>query len=165
MQKITKTLPSAHHCTTLSGCIFATKACIAKKNLINSNISSRHPHNMPNFGPRKAEISLPVWGMSANFNGFRIMAALLHGTLEWASAKLCGVEERAPPIFGRVVVTLGIGAHFYLSFFLADKTSQGNTVNCCLLFCHRSRCFASRIVPVPPGSTSILQFTYSFPSY
>jgi len=24
----------------------------------------------------------------------------------------CGVEQRAPPIFGRVAITLGIGPHF-----------------------------------------------------
>ena len=29
----------------------------------------------------------------------------------WASAKLCGVEHRAPPIFGRAAITLGIGPH------------------------------------------------------
>jgi len=27
----------------------------------------------------------------------------------WTSAKLCGVEQRAPPIFGRAAITLGIG--------------------------------------------------------
>jgi len=31
------------------------------------------------FGPLAAEISLPVWGTPANFNGFRVLAALLHG--------------------------------------------------------------------------------------
>jgi len=30
---------------------------------------------------------------------------------QWASAKLCGVEQTAPPIFGRVAITLGIGPH------------------------------------------------------
>jgi len=30
----------------------------------------------------------------------------------WASAKLCGVEQRAPPVFGRATITLGIGPHF-----------------------------------------------------
>jgi len=29
----------------------------------------------------------------------------------WASAKLCGVVKRAPPIFGRAAITLGIGPH------------------------------------------------------
>jgi len=43
-------------------------------------MSSRCPHNMVNFGPLAAEISLPVWGTPANFNGFRVLAALLHGS-------------------------------------------------------------------------------------
>jgi len=30
---------------------------------------------------------------------------------QWARAKLCGVEHRAPPIFGRATITLGIGPH------------------------------------------------------
>jgi len=38
------------------------------------------PHNMSNIGPLTAEIGLPVWGTPANFNGFRVLAALLHGT-------------------------------------------------------------------------------------
>ena len=36
---------------------------------------------MVNFGLLAAEIILLVWGTPANFNGFRILAALLHGTL------------------------------------------------------------------------------------
>jgi len=28
-----------------------------------------------------AEIGLPVWGNQAHFNGFRVLAALLHGTV------------------------------------------------------------------------------------
>ena len=83
MQKIAKNWPSVHHRTTVSGCIFATKACIdnRKKNLLNCNISSRCPHNMANFGPLTAEIGLPVWGTPANFSGFRVLAVLLYGTL------------------------------------------------------------------------------------
>jgi len=34
-----------------------------------------------NFGALAAEICWRVWGTSANFNGFRVLAALLHGTL------------------------------------------------------------------------------------
>jgi len=41
---------------------------------------------------------------------------------QWASAKLCGVEQRAPPIFGRAAITLGIGPHS--SFFMGQKTPQ-----------------------------------------
>jgi len=52
-----------------------------EKNLLSSNISSTCPQNMVNFGPLAAEIGLVVWGTHANFNGFRILAELLHGTL------------------------------------------------------------------------------------
>ena len=36
---------------------------------------------MVNFGPLAAEISSLVWGTLANFSGFCVLAALLHGTL------------------------------------------------------------------------------------
>ena len=35
---------------------------------------------MLNFGPLAAEIISLVWGTPGNFNGFRVLAALLHGT-------------------------------------------------------------------------------------
>jgi len=74
--------PSAQHRTTLSGYIFSTKARIDnRKKILSSIISSTCPHNMVNFGPLAAEIGSGVWGTLANFNGFRVLAALLHGTL------------------------------------------------------------------------------------
>ena len=33
---------------------------------------------MVNFGPLTAEIRSEVWGTPANFNGFRVLASLLH---------------------------------------------------------------------------------------
>jgi len=36
---------------------------------------------MVNFGPLAAEIVSLVWGTPANFNGFRVLAALLHDTV------------------------------------------------------------------------------------
>jgi len=75
-----KTLPSRHHRTTLSGYIFETKARIDNwKNLLSSNMSSTCPHNMVKFGPLTAKIGSGVWGTPANFNWFRVLAALLHG--------------------------------------------------------------------------------------
>ena len=71
---------------------------------------------MVNFGPLMAEIRWRIWGTPANFNGFRVLTALLHGIQYWASAKLCGVEQRAPPIFGRAAITLGIGPHSSLKY-------------------------------------------------
>ena len=76
-------MPSRHHRTTLSGCMFATDTCIdiRKKNLLNSSTSSTCPDNMVNFVPLTAEIGSGVCCTPANFIGFSILAALLHGTL------------------------------------------------------------------------------------
>jgi len=49
------------------------------KNWLSSNISPTRSHNMVNFGPLAAEIGSVVWGTQSNFNGFRILASLLHG--------------------------------------------------------------------------------------
>jgi len=80
--KMTQKSPSAQHRTNLSGYIFATKARIdnQKKNLLSSDISSRCPRNMVNFGLLAAEIGPVVWSTPANFNGFRVLAPLLHDT-------------------------------------------------------------------------------------
>jgi len=61
-------------------------------------------HNMANFGPLAAEISSLVWGTPENFNGFRVLAALLHGTLVVGVSQTRGVEQRAPRIFGRAAI-------------------------------------------------------------
>ena len=47
------------------------------KKLLSSNISPTFRYNMLNFGPLAAEIVSLVWGTPANFNGFRVLAALL----------------------------------------------------------------------------------------
>jgi len=51
------------------------------KKLLSSSISSTFPHNMVDFSPLAAEIISLVWGTPGNFNGLRVLAALLHGTL------------------------------------------------------------------------------------
>jgi len=104
--------PSGLHRTTLSDDIFATKSCIdSGKKLLNSNTSSTCPDNTVNFGQLPAEIRWRVWGTTVNFNGSRVLVALRHGTLVVGVSKLCGVEQRAPPMFGRATITLGIGPH------------------------------------------------------
>jgi len=73
MQKI------AHHRTILSGYVFATKARIDdQKNMVSSNISSICPHNMVNFRLQTAEIGPVVSGTPASFNGFCVLAAIMH---------------------------------------------------------------------------------------
>jgi len=47
------------------------------KKLLNSNTSSTCLHNMANFSPLTAHVSSGVLGTPANFNGFRVLAALL----------------------------------------------------------------------------------------
>jgi len=66
----------------LSGYIFATKARIDNRKKLDKQqyVLQMTPHNMASFGSLAAEIGLPVWGTPANFNGFRVMAALLHGS-------------------------------------------------------------------------------------
>jgi len=98
--KMMQKSPSAHHRTTLSGYIFATKACIEnrKKKLVKQQYL---PHMSLQYGelrPLAAEIVSLVWGTPANFNGFRVLAALLHATL------LVGVSQ---------TVVLNRGRHLY----------------------------------------------------
>jgi len=50
------------------------------KSLLSSTIPYTCPHNMVNFGPVAAKIVSLVWGTLASCNGFRVLAALLHGT-------------------------------------------------------------------------------------
>ena len=78
-----KKSPFWHHRATLSGYIFGNKTRIdnRKKSLLNNNTSSTCSDNMVNFGLLTAEIRWRVWGTPANFNGFHVTAALLHGTL------------------------------------------------------------------------------------
>jgi len=44
------------------------------------NVSSRCPYSMVNFGPLTAEIDWRVWGTPSYFNGYHVLAALLHGS-------------------------------------------------------------------------------------
>ena len=52
---------------------------------------------------------------------------------QWARAKLCGVEHRAPPIFGRATITLGIGPHcsYRLELFIDNIHNVNSTQNRC----------------------------------
>ena len=94
--KSRKKLPSGHHSTTLSGYIFATKACIDnRKKHFKQQYLPYTSHNMVNFGPLAAEILSLVWGTPGNFNGFCVLAALLYGTL------VVGVSQTAALNRGR----------------------------------------------------------------
>jgi len=103
-QKSRQKSPSGRRRTTLLGYIFATAARIDnRKKLVKQqkNISSTCPHNMVNFGPLAAEIVSLVWGTPGNFNGFRVLATLLHGTL------VVGVSQTAAFNRGRYLYSAG----------------------------------------------------------
>jgi len=98
----------------LSGYIFAIKACIDnwKKNLLNSNIFPKRPYNMVNFGPQAAEIISLLWGTPANFNGFHVLAALLHSTPLVGASQIAALNRGRHLYFGRAAITLNIDPHF-----------------------------------------------------
>ena len=98
------------------------------KKLLSSNISSRCLHNMLNFGPLAAEIVSLVWGTPAiNFNGIRVLAALLHGT------PVLGVSQTAALNRGRHLYSAGRPSRWALAHILvhvgtdrtADKRCSG----------------------------------------
>jgi len=81
------------------------------KKLLSTNISSICSHNMVNFGPLAVELD-PVFGAPLQIStGFASWQRYCTAVQYLASAKLCGVDQRAPPIVGRAAITLGIGPH------------------------------------------------------
>jgi len=76
-QKCTIWAPSHN----LSGYIFATKAHIDHRKKLAKQQYLLHMslHNMVNFSLLAADIVSLVWGTPANFIGFRVLVALLHG--------------------------------------------------------------------------------------
>jgi len=71
---------------------------------------------------------------------------------QWASAKLCSIEQRAPPIFGRATITLGIDPHS--SFFWL--------ISACLLLwtCRVKSNFVYTVLSDWLGRTSLKWFIY-----
>ena len=81
---ICKKIVKNRHLGTIAQICRARKARTVRidnrKNVLSTNISPTCPYNMVNFGLLAAEIDPVVWGIPANFNGFRVLAALLHST-------------------------------------------------------------------------------------
>jgi len=75
---------------------------------------------MANFGPLMAEIGLRVWGTPANFNKFRILAALLHGT------PAVGVSQTAALNRGHHLYSAGRPSRWALAHILVYNTSHAH---------------------------------------
>ena len=84
---------------------------IGKKRL-SSNVSFTCSYNMVNFGPLAAEIGPVVWGIPANFNGFRVLASLLHNT------PVLGVSQTAALNRGRHLYSAGRPSRWALAHIL-----------------------------------------------
>ena len=67
---------------------------------------------MANVGPLTAEIGSVVWGTPANFNGFCILAALLHGHV------VVGVSQFAELNRGCYLYSAGWPSHWALAHIL-----------------------------------------------
>jgi len=67
---------------------------------------------MVKFGPLTAEIASEVWGTPANFNGFRVLAALLHDTI------VLRVSQTAAFNRGRQLYSAGRPSHWALAYIL-----------------------------------------------
>jgi len=112
--------PYEHHPTILSGYFFASKTHIdnRKKKLVKQqNLLHMYPHNMVNFGLLAAEIVSLVWGTPANFNGFRVLATLLHGT------PILGVSQTAALNRGRHLYLAGRPSRWALAHISSSSSS------------------------------------------
>jgi len=81
----TQKSPKSHRlCTIVQVCCAISSQLrhisTIRKKLLSSNTSSTRTDNVVNFGPLAAEIDPVVWVTPANFNTFRVSAALLHGS-------------------------------------------------------------------------------------
>jgi len=106
MQDPCKKVAKNHHLGTISQLRRAISLQLRQvstigKSLLSSNISSTCPHNMVNFGPLAAEIVSLVWDTPGNFNWFRVLAALPHGT------QVVGVNQTAAFNRGRHLYSAG----------------------------------------------------------
>ena len=66
---------------------------------------------MVNFGPLAAETVSLVWATQLISTGF-VFCQRYCTALIVVGVSFCGVEQRAPSMFGRATITLGIGPHF-----------------------------------------------------
>jgi len=125
--------------------------------LLSSNISSRCPHNMVNFGLLAAEIVSLVWGTPGNLNGFRILAALLHGTI------VVGVSQTAAFNRGRHLYSSGRPSGWALAHILVLRYFTELTITSVLKCNYYDPCFCGvcqasvRIMPLLCGPHTYLK--------
>jgi len=112
MPKIAKKSPSAHHRTTLSGYIFATKARIDnRKKLVKQQYLLQRSSQYGELRPTSGWDHQVVWDTPTNFNGFRILIALLHGTVVVGVSQTLQRRTEGATYIRRAAITWGIDPH------------------------------------------------------
>jgi len=110
------------------------------KNLLNSNNSSTCPHNMVNFGPLTVRyvVEFGAPGHPCKFQRVSRLSSITARHSSGGRQPNCGVEQRAPPVFGRAAI-MGIVPHstVVLSCFFLLFYSSPNLDRRGLDICHR----------------------------
>jgi len=109
--------------------------------MLNSNISSTCSDNTVNVGPLAAEIRWRVWGTPVNFNGFRVLAALLHGIL------VVGASQTAALNRERHLHSAGRLSRWHWPTFLVINDLDLNLLGIILKFADDSKIFGKAITP------------------
>ena len=127
-----KNSPKIRHVGTIAQLCLAISSQIRHvstigRKLLNNNNFPTCPYNMVNFGPLAAEICWRVWGTPTNFNGFRVLAALLQGTLVVGVSQTLRRWTDGATYIRRAAITLGIGPYSSLSS-LTDVLSSKSVV-------------------------------------
>ena len=115
-QKTAKNATFGHHRTTLSGYIFATKACIDnRKKIVKQQYVLQMSSQYGELRLLAAETCWRVWGTPANFNGFPVLAALFHGSLVAGVSQTLAALNR-----GRHLYSAGRPSRWALAHILVD---------------------------------------------
>jgi len=117
-KKSSKNSPSGHHRTTLSDHIFATKARIDnRKKFVRQQYL---PHMSSQYGELRPTSGWDRFRCLGHPSKFQWVSRLGFVTARHSGSGRqpnCGVEQRAPAMFGRAAITLGIGPHSSLIVF------------------------------------------------
>jgi len=97
----------------LSGCIFATRAHIDnRKKLVKQQYLSQMSLQYGELRPTCGWDLLASLGHPCKCQRVSCLGSITARQSSSGRQPNCGVEQRAPPLFGRVAITLGIGPHF-----------------------------------------------------
>jgi len=104
-----KKLPSGHHRTTLSGYIFATKACLNnRKKLVKQQYLLHRSWLYGELRPTSGWDRFTSLRHPCKFQRVSHLGSVTARHSSSGREPNCAVEQRAPPIFGRAAITLAL---------------------------------------------------------